>query len=152
MTESPFHSNTMYFFGRKISFIWRQARTVRWGAGLTKRGSCLTLSGPGGAQRPGWPKSQLPIRNILTYDAQTWWILVFILKTPFGQILAKLVSQGGGLLLLFSHRDVPKILKMKNFSSAWKLLKLTWWINFGSRRTIMYIKTHFLNVKPVFQG
>ena len=31
-----------------------------------------------------------------------------------------------GLLLLFSHWDVPKILKMKNFFSAWKLLKLTW--------------------------
>ena len=33
----------------------------------------LTLSGPGGgAQRPGWPNSQLPIRNLLSYDAQTW--------------------------------------------------------------------------------
>ena len=32
----------------------------------------LTLSGPGGAQRPGWPNSQLPIRNFLSYDAQTW--------------------------------------------------------------------------------
>ena len=56
----------------------------------------LTLSGPGGgAQRPGWPNSQLPIRNLLSYDAQTWWLLVFILKTPFGHILAKLVHQGG---------------------------------------------------------
>ena len=27
---------------------------------------------PGGAQRPGWPNSQLPIRNLLSYDAQTW--------------------------------------------------------------------------------
>ena len=33
----------------------------------------LTLSGPGGgAQRPGWSNSQLPIRNLLSYDAQTW--------------------------------------------------------------------------------
>ena len=32
----------------------------------------LTLSGPGGAQRPGWPNSQLPIRNLLSYEAQTW--------------------------------------------------------------------------------
>ena len=32
----------------------------------------LTLSGPGGGQRPGWPNSQLPIRNLLSYDAQTW--------------------------------------------------------------------------------
>ena len=50
---------------------------------------------PGGAQRPGWPNSQLPIRNLLSYDAQTWWLLVFILKTPFGHILAKLVNQEG---------------------------------------------------------
>ena len=47
----------------------------------------------GGAQRPGWPNSQLPIR--LSNDAQTWWLLVFILETPFGHILAKLVNQGG---------------------------------------------------------
>ena len=34
--------------------------------------SPLTLSGPEGAQWPGWPNSQLPIRNLLSYDAQTW--------------------------------------------------------------------------------
>ena len=51
--------------------------------------------GGGGAQRPGWPNSQLPIRNLLSYDAQTWWLLVFILETPFGHISAKLVNQGG---------------------------------------------------------
>ena len=58
---------------------------------------CFNPIRPGGAgaQRPGWPNSQLPIRNLLPYDAQTWWLLVFILKTPFGQILAKLVNQGG---------------------------------------------------------
>ena len=28
--------------------------------------------GGGGAQRPGWPNSQLPIRNLLSCDAQTW--------------------------------------------------------------------------------
>ena len=27
---------------------------------------------PRGAQRPGWPNSQLLIRNLLSYDAQTW--------------------------------------------------------------------------------
>ena len=32
----------------------------------------LILSGPGGAQRPRWPNSQLPIRNLLSNDAQTW--------------------------------------------------------------------------------
>ena len=98
-----------------------------------------------------WPNSQLPIKNLLSYDAQTWWLLVFILETPFGQISAKLV-QSGGLLLLFSHRDIPKILKMKNFSYAWKLLKLTRGVNFGSRRTILDIKTHFLKLNPFSGG
>ena len=32
--------------------------------------------GPRGAQWPGWPNSQLPIRNLLLYDAQTLWLLV----------------------------------------------------------------------------
>ena len=63
----------------------------------------------------GWPNSQLPIRNLLSYDAQTWWLLVFILKARSDHILAKLINQGGGLLLLFSHRDVTKIRKWKNF-------------------------------------
>ena len=36
------------------------------------KNSKLTLSGLGGAQRPGWPNSQLPLRNLLSYDAQTW--------------------------------------------------------------------------------
>ena len=50
--------------------------------------------------------------------------LVFILKTRSDQIIAKLINLG--VLLLCSHWYVPKILKMKKFSSAWKLLKLTW--------------------------
>ena len=34
---------------------------------------CLNPIRPGGgAQRPGWPNSQLPIRNLLSNDAQTW--------------------------------------------------------------------------------
>ena len=51
--------------------------------------------GGGGAQRPEWPNSKLPIRNLLSNDAQTWSLLVFILEIPFGHILAKLVNQGG---------------------------------------------------------
>ena len=43
----------------------------------------------------GWPNSHLPIRNLLSYDAQTWWLLVFILKARSDQILAKLINQGG---------------------------------------------------------
>ena len=62
------------------------------------------------------------------------------------------IGQSGGLLLLFSHRDIPKILKMKNFSYAWKVLKLTWRVNFGSRRTILDIKTHFFFKLDPFSG
>ena len=99
--------------------------------------------GGGGPQRPGWPNSQLPIRNL----SLKLWLLVFIFKTNFSKI-----DQSGGLLLLFSHRDVPKIYKMKKFSFTWKLLKLTWGVNFGWRRTILDIKIHFLKVKPLFRG
>ena len=47
------------------------------------------------AGKPGWPNSQLPFRNLLFYDAQTLWILVFIFKTCPDQILVKWINQGG---------------------------------------------------------
>ena len=112
----------------------------------------LILSGL--AQRPGWPNSQLPIRNLLLYDTQTWW-LSFYPKDTFWPNFSK-IDQSGGSPLLFSHWDVPKILKMKIFSSAWKLLKLTLGgggLNFGSRRTILNIKTWFwLNLITLIFG
>ena len=45
-------------------------------------GSDLTLQarGGGGAQSLEWPNPQLPIRNLLLYDAQTWWLLVLSLR------------------------------------------------------------------------
>ena len=107
-----------------------------------EKASALTLSGPGGAQRPGWPNSQLPIRNLLSYNAQTWWLLVFILETPFGHILAKLVNQGG-CCCSFLIKTSQKFWKWKIFP----MLENCWnWhggVNFGSRRTILDIKTHF---------
>ena len=65
--------------------------------GLLKLGVKMDLNPirPGGAQRPGGPNSQLTIRNLLLYDAETWWLLVFILKAHSDQILAKLINQGG---------------------------------------------------------
>ena len=59
---------------------------------------------PRGAQRPGWPNSQLPIRNLLFYDAQTLRLLVFILKTRSDQILAKLINQGIAAVLFSLRR------------------------------------------------
>ena len=111
----------------------------------------LTLSGPGGGSEAQMAKltaaNQKPLilwcPNFVTFSFYPW----DIFWSHFSKI-----GQSGGLLLLFSHRDIPKILKMKNFSYAWKLLKLTWGVNFGSRRTILDIKTHFSKVKPVFRG
>ena len=82
-------------------------------------------------------------RNLVTFSFYPWGTL----WPNFSKI-----DQSGGLLLLFRHRDVPKILKMKKFSSAWKLLKLTWGVNYESRRTILDIKTRFSKVKSVFRG
>ena len=39
-------------------------------------------------------------------------------SSSFGDMTSQNFSRKKGLLLLFSHRDVPKILKMKNFSYA----------------------------------
>ena len=75
---------------------------------------------------------------------------VFILKTCSDQTLAKLIDQGVAVVLFLSRH--PKNLQNEKFSSAWKLLKLTWGVNFESRRTILDIETHFLEVKPVFRG
>ena len=114
----------------------------------------LTLSGPGGGGGGSEARmakltaaNQKPLilwcPNLVTFSFYPW--------DTFWPHFSK-IGQSGGLLLLFSHRDIPKILKMKNFSYAWKLLKFTWGVNFGSRRTILDIKTHFFQVKPVFRG
>ena len=98
----------------------------------------------------GWPNSQLPIRNLLSYDAQTWWLLVFILKARSDQILAKLINQGG-YSCSFLIEMSQKIRKWKNFP----LLENFWNWHEGLilvREERFCIKTHFLKVKPVFRG
>ena len=40
------------------------------------------------SKRPGWPNSQLRIRNLLLYHAQTWWLSVFIRKTHSDQTVS----------------------------------------------------------------
>ena len=105
---------------------------------------------PGGAQRPGWPNSQLPIRNLLSYDAQTWWLLVFILETPFGHILAKLVNQGG-CCCSFLIETSQKFWKWKIFP----MLENCWnWHGgeFFVEKNDSGHKNSFFKVKPVFRG
>ena len=76
----------------------------------------------GGRLRGPDDQTQLLIRNLLSYDAQTWWLLVFILKTHSDQILAKLINQGVAAALLKSKH--PKNVENEKLSSAWQLLKL----------------------------
>ena len=82
----------------------------------------LTLSGPGGAQRPGWPNSQMTIRNLLLYDAETRWILVFILKAHSDQILAKLINQGVAAALSSSRR--PKNFENEKIFLCLKIVEI----------------------------
>ena len=62
------------------------------------------------------------------------------------------INQPGGLLLLFSHRDVQNTENEPANSSVWKLLKLTGEVNFGSERTILDIKFIILWLNPFFRG
>ena len=66
----------------------------------------LTLSGPGGseAQMTKLTATNQPIRNLSFYNAQTWWLIIFILKTGSDQILAKLINQGVATALFSSKR------------------------------------------------
>ena len=89
-------------------------------------------------------------------------LLVFILKTRSDQILAKLINQsgvcvcmcvcvcvcvwggGGGVAAaLFSSRRPKNFENEKNFLCL-KIAEIDMGVNFGSRRTILDIKTHFL--------
>ena len=73
----------------------------------------FTLSRPGGASEARMTKFRAVIQKPLALRCLNFVTFSFIFKTCSDQILAKLVNQR--LLLLFSHRDIPKILKVKNF-------------------------------------
>ena len=72
----------------------------------------LTPSGPGvgGGSEARMTNSQLPFKNLLTCDAQTLWISVFIFETCSDLILAKLIDQGVAAALSSSRR-------LKNFEN-----------------------------------
>ena len=94
-----------------------------------------------GAERPGWANSQLPLRNILSYDAQTWWLLVFILKTGSDQVLAKLINQGVAAALLSSR--YPKNFEIEKNFLCLKIVEIDMGDNFGLRRTILDTNNSF---------
>ena len=106
---------------------------------------------PRGPQRPGWPNSQLPFRNLLPYDAQTLWLLAFAIKTCSIQTLAKLVSQGG-CCCSFLIKMSRKFWKWKNFP----LLENCWnWHGesiLGRKERISTWKLIFLKLNPFAGG
>ena len=94
--------------------------------------------------------TKLPIRNLLLCDAQTWRLLVFTLKTRSDQILAKLINQGGCCCSFLIETS-------QNFENdkiflCLKISEIDMGVTFGSRRTILDIRTHLFKVKPVFRG
>ena len=81
-----------------------------------KKSVKLLMSRNAISANPDDQTSQLPIRNLLSYDAQTWWLLVFILKARSNHILAKLINRGGGVTAaLFSSRCHKKLENEKIF-------------------------------------
>ena len=56
------------------------------------------------------------------------------------------IDQSGGLLMLFSHGDEPKIFKKEKIFLCLKIAEIHMGVNFGSRRKILDIKTHILKV------
>ena len=62
----------------------------------------------------------------------------------------KLISQGVAAGLFSSRR--PKNVENEKICLCLKIADIDMGVNFGSRKTILDIKTHFFKVKPVFRG
>ena len=78
---------------------------------------------------------------------------MFIFKTCSGQILAKLINLGG-LLLLFSHQEVPKFTEWKILLQL-EIAEIDMWGGGGQFWVKEYDsghKNYFLKAKPIFQG
>ena len=74
----------------------------------------------------------------------------FILKTPFGQILVKLVNQGVAAALFSSRR--PKNFENEKFFLCLKIAEIDMGDQFWVEKNDSGHKNPFLNVKPVFRG
>ena len=83
----------------------------------------VTLSGPReGGPEAGMTKLIAANQKPLTLWCPNFATFSFYLCDMFWPHFIK-IDQSEGLLLIFSHRDIPKIYKMKKFSSTWKWLK-----------------------------
>ena len=105
---------------------------------------------PGGAQRPGWPNSQLTIRILLLYDAETWWLLVFILKAHSDQILAKLINQGGCCCSFII--ETSQNFENEKIFLCLKIVEIDMGGQFWVEKNDSGHKGSFFKVKPVFRG
>ena len=76
--------------------------------------------------------------------------LVFIFKTCSDQILAKLINRRGGVAAALLSSRLLKNFGNKKICLCLKVAKIGMGGNFGSRRTILEIRTHFFKVKPIF--
>ena len=74
----------------------------------------------------------------------------FYFKTCSDQILAKLINQGVAAAF-FSSRS-PKNFENEKIFLCFKIAEIDMGVNFGSRRTILDLKTHFLKLNPFFGG
>ena len=79
-------------------------------------------------------------------------ILVFVFKTCSDQILPKLINQGVAAAFFSSRR--PTNLQHEKIFLYLEIAEIDMGggVNFGSRRTILDIKTLFFKAKPVFRG
>ena len=109
--------------------------------------------GGGGRDSEAWttPSSQLPIRNLLFYDVQTWWLFVFILWTRSDQILPKLISQGVAAAL-FSLKHSKNFEKAKLIFLCLKIVEIDiggWGGQFWVEKNDYVHKNSFFKVKSV---
>ena len=68
----------------------------------------------------------------------------------FYQMVAKLINEGVAAALFSSRR--LKNFENENIFLCLKIAEIDMGVNFGSRRTILDIKTHYFKVKLIFRG
>ena len=62
----------------------------------------------------------------------------------------KIGQLGGCCCSFLTEMSLAKYFENEKFFLCLKIGEMDMGVNFGTRRTILDIKTHFLNVKPVF--